>query len=56
VFGVCANAQANDDGRVVSHDHGCGAHSEAQLGKNSQPQPLPDPVLDTLSWDELEKF
>ena len=56
VFGVCANAQANDDGRVVSWDHGCGAHSEAQLAKKSQPQPLPDPVLDTLSWDELEKF
>lgn len=56
VFGVCANAQANDDGRVVSWDHGCGAHSEAQLARQSQPQPLPDPVLDTLSWDELEKF
>ncbi|MEO5708225.1 MAG: DUF3027 domain-containing protein [Nocardioidaceae bacterium] len=56
VFGVCANAQANDDGRVVSWDHGCGAHSEAQLAKKSQPQPLPEPVLDTLSWDELEKF
>jgi hypothetical protein len=55
-FGVCANAQANDDGRVVSWDHGCGAHSEAQLTKKSQPQPLPDPVLDTLSWDELEQF
>jgi hypothetical protein len=56
VFGVCANAQANDDGRVVSFDHGCGAHSEAQLGRDSQPQPLPEPVLDTLSWDELEQF
>ena len=56
VFGVCANAYANDDGRVVSWDHGCGAHSEAQLARKSQPQPLPDPVLDTLSWDELEQF
>ncbi len=56
VFGVCANAQANDDGRVVSWDHGCGAHSEAQLAKKSQPQPLPEPAHDTLSWDELEKF
>lgn len=56
VFGVCANAQANDDGRVVSGDHGCGAHSEAQLAKSSQPQPLPEPVLDTLSWEELEQF
>ena len=56
VFGVCANAHANDDGRVVSYDHGCGAHSEAQLAKKNQPLPLPEPVLDTLSWDELEKF
>jgi hypothetical protein len=55
-FGVCANAQANDDGRVVSLDHGCGAHSEAQLSKKSQPQPLSEPVLDTISWDELETF
>ncbi|MEO6206090.1 MAG: DUF3027 domain-containing protein [Mycobacteriales bacterium] len=28
VFGACANALAPDDGRVVSLDHGCGAHSE----------------------------
>jgi hypothetical protein len=56
VFGVCANAYANDDGRVVSFDHGCGAHSEAQLHKRNQPQPLPEPVLDTLSWDELDTF
>jgi hypothetical protein len=55
-FGVCANAQANDDGRVVSLDHGCGAHSEAQLATSNRPQPLPEPVLDTLSWDELEQF
>jgi hypothetical protein len=56
VFGVCANAYANDDGRVVSFDHGCGAHSEARLGKRNLPAPLPEPVLDTLTWDELEKF
>jgi hypothetical protein len=29
MFGVCANLFAPDDGRVVSADHGCGAHSEA---------------------------
>jgi hypothetical protein len=56
LFGVCANAYANDDGRVVSFDHGCGAHSESQLSKKNLPAPLPDPVLDTLTWDELEKF
>jgi Protein of unknown function (DUF3027) len=56
LFGVCANAQANDDGRVVSLDHGCGAHSQAQLAKRNQPQPLPDPVVDTLGYEELETF
>jgi hypothetical protein len=30
-FGVCANFFAPDDGRVVSTDHGCGAHSEVLL-------------------------
>lgn len=55
-FGVCANAYANDDGRVVSLDHGCGAHSEAQLQKKHLPQPLPEPVLDTLTWDDLDTF
>jgi Protein of unknown function (DUF3027) len=28
LFGVCGNFYAPDDGRVVSLDHGCGAHSE----------------------------
>ena len=56
LFGVCANAYANDDGRVVSYDHGCGAHSEVQLAKRNQPQPLPEPVLDTVGWEELETF
>ena len=28
-FGVCANILSPDDARVVSVDHGCGAHSEA---------------------------
>jgi hypothetical protein len=27
-FGVCGNMYAADDGKVVSVDHGCGAHSE----------------------------
>lgn len=56
LFGVCANAQANDDGRVVSFDHGCGAHSEVRLHERNLPVPLPDPVLDTLTWDDLEQF
>ncbi|WP_395691033.1 DUF3027 domain-containing protein [Nocardioides sp.] len=50
-FGVCANGDANDDGRVVSLDHGCGAHSEVRLAKKHEPQPLPDHVFDTLTVD-----
>ena len=56
LFGVCANAYANDDGRVVSMNHGCGAHSEARLHRKNLPQPLPEPVLDTLTWDDLDTF
>jgi hypothetical protein len=53
-FGVCANGAANDDGRVVSLDHGCGAHSEVRLARKHRPEPLPDPVFDTLNDDEIE--
>ena len=30
-FGVCANVLSPEDARVVSVDHGCGAHSEAMV-------------------------
>ncbi len=53
-FGVCANGNANDDGRVVSLDHGCGAHSEVQLAKKHEPIPIPEHVFDTLGDDEFE--
>ena len=55
-FGVCANAFANDDGKVVSLDHGCGAHSEAQLSKKQLPRPLPEPALDAIRRADLERF
>ena len=55
-FGVCANGNANDDGKVVSLDHGCGAHSEVQLAKKHEPQPLPRAVFDTLAVDDLESL
>ena len=53
-FGVCANGNANDDGRVVSVDHGCGAHSEVKLARKQQPIPVPDHVFDTLTDDEFD--
>jgi hypothetical protein len=55
-FGVCANEFANDDGRVVALNHGCGAHSEAQLRKKQLPPPMPDHVFDTVSRDDFETF
>ncbi|MBD2900238.1 hypothetical protein amrb99_92390 [Actinomadura sp. RB99] len=49
MFGVCANEYAPDDGRVVSADHGCGAHSEAvNLPAASEHNP---PVIDELGYD-----
>ena len=54
MFGVCANGDANDDGRIVSLDHGCEAHSKVRLAKKHEPQPLPEPVVDTLTPDDLE--
>lgn len=51
LFGVCANGNANDDGRVVSFNHGCGAHSEVKLPRKQRSMPLPDHVLDTLTDD-----
>ena len=53
-FGVCANGNANDDGRVVALEHGCGAHSEVRLAKRHEPQPLPDHAFDTLTTDDFE--
>ena len=54
MFGVCANGSANDDGQVVSFDHGCGAHSEVALTKRQRPPAMPDHVFDTV--DDLERF
>lgn len=48
VFGVCANAWSPDDGRVVSLDHGCGAHSETDADAPASEWPAPDPVIDEL--------
>ncbi|MCW2726003.1 MAG: hypothetical protein JWN35_2924 [Frankiales bacterium] len=49
MFGVCANAFSPDDGKVVSADHGCGAHSEV----------VPDAASEAwtgmaVEYDELE--
>ena len=49
LFGVCANEWAPDDGRVVSLDHGCGAHSETDLPDQGPEWPInPSRVDDHL--------
>jgi len=52
LFGACGNAYAPDDGRVVSADHGCGAHSEAiATGPIAQASA---PVIDELGYDLVD--
>jgi hypothetical protein len=46
LFGACGNLFAPDDGRVVSADHGCGAHSEALV------EALPVLAVATLVFDD----
>jgi hypothetical protein len=52
VFGGCANEYAPDDGRIVSGDHGCGAHSESTLTE-TQGQAV-SPVIDEFGYDFVE--
>ncbi len=52
LFGACANAYAPDDGRVVSADHGCGAHSEAVIWQ--APARAISPVIDEFGYDMVD--
>lgn len=54
VFGACANEWSPSDGRVVSVDHGCGAHSQTDAEKQSSRWPASEPVIDTAAADPLE--
>jgi hypothetical protein len=51
-FGVCANAWSPSDGRVVSLDHGCGAHSEVDVVLE-EPRPADELALDEYAVDSL---
>ncbi|MBE6482686.1 MAG: DUF3027 domain-containing protein [Actinomyces ruminicola] len=52
-FGVCANEWAADDGRVVSLDHGCGAHSETDLPDQGPEWPVAPSRLDEEAMEPL---
>jgi hypothetical protein len=50
VFGVCANEYAPDDGRIVSVDHGCGAHSQAVVLSST---PLAAPLVGGFEAEDV---
>jgi hypothetical protein len=52
LFGACANAYAPDDGRVVSADHGCGAHSESVAWQATARSV--SPVIDEFGYDMVD--
>lgn len=52
-FGACGNFYAPDDGRVVSADHGCGAHSEALVEAAETPVEELPTIYDDSAVEEL---
>lgn len=52
VVGVCGNEMAPDDGRIVTVDHGCGAHSEAVVVIS--PPDIATEVLDDDSYEHVD--
>lgn len=47
-FGVCTNELSPADGRVISLEYGCGAHSEQKAPATPAPRP---PVIDEVAFD-----
>lgn len=55
MFGVCANEWSPEDGKVVSLDHGCGAHSETDVPKQKSLWVQTDPVIDDSDDLDVEQ-
>jgi Protein of unknown function (DUF3027) len=53
IFGVCGNMYAPDDGRAVSGDHGCGAHSEVLLDQPDAIEEAPT-IYDDAEVDPVD--
>ncbi len=51
MFGVCANEWSPDDGKVVSMDHGCGAHSETDQPRQNKLWDQSAPVINEADLD-----
>lgn len=54
-FGVCANEWSPDDGKVVSMDHGCGAHSETDVPPGPSDWPDAPSEFDPLELVDLSQ-
>ena len=52
-LGACANVYAPADGRVVTVDYGCGAHSQATLAADDAAEVVRSARYDTGSFDVL---
>lgn len=52
-FGVCANAMSPSDGRLVSMDHGCGAHSETVVDVGVVP--VTELVIDEFGYESIDR-
>lgn len=52
-FGVCANPISPSDGRVVTMDHGCGAHSESVVETGILP--VTEIVIDEFGYEEIDR-
>jgi hypothetical protein len=50
-FGACTNEMAPGDGRIVSYDYGCGAHSDAVI--EAPDHPSTEHAFDTTGYDDL---
>ena len=44
MFGACTNEWSPSDGKVVSVDHGCGAHSQTTVEHGPTQWPAADPI------------
>jgi len=53
LFGVCSNEWSPDDGKVVSLDHGCGAHSETDVDPHPSDWPAPAPMIDEFDVERV---
>ena len=55
LFGVCVNEWSPDDGKVVSYDHGCGAHSETDVPVHPTDWPDSAPVINEMQLEIVEQ-